>query len=168
VAERLDVEVSSLRNWEASRTKSTLEFMPAIIRFLGYSPPPATSWAERLVSGRRVLGISQKESTNRIGVDPCTLVRWERGEREPWGEFVVRAERLLATGDREDRLMRFFDHDACTERTRPQGRRLRRFAESQFPRRTPFDATPFTRVMPAAAVQCGAATYRATVRCYSM
>ena len=41
-------------------------------RFLGYNPlPPGRTWPERLVSGRKALGISQKESARRIGVDPC-------------------------------------------------------------------------------------------------
>lgn len=102
VAEQLRVEVSSLRNWEANRTKPTLDFMPAIIRFLGYNPlPPGGTWAERLVSGRKALGITQKESAERIGVDPSTLARWERGDREPRGEFAVRATRLVATAERE-------------------------------------------------------------------
>ena len=71
VAEPPGFEVSSLRSWEANRTKPTPEFMPAIIRFLGYNPlPPATSWAERLVSGRRALGISAA-SLGRL-LDPIT------------------------------------------------------------------------------------------------
>ena len=40
VAAQLGVNLSSLRNWEADRSKPTVEFMPAIIRFLGYSCRP--------------------------------------------------------------------------------------------------------------------------------
>ena len=70
--------------------------MPAIIRFLCYNPlPPPQGWAERLVQGRKALGITQKEAARRIGVDPATLARWERDEREPYGKFKVRAERFL-------------------------------------------------------------------------
>jgi DNA-binding transcriptional regulator YiaG len=35
VADQLAVNVSSLRNWEANLSKPSVEFMPAIIRFLG-------------------------------------------------------------------------------------------------------------------------------------
>jgi transcriptional regulator with XRE-family HTH domain len=95
-AERIGADVCSLRNWEANRSKPTVEFMLAIIRFLGYNPlPPGITWAERLVSGRKAMGISQKESARRIGVDQSTLARWERGERDPAGDFVVRAENFL-------------------------------------------------------------------------
>lgn len=45
-------------NWVANRTKPSLEYMPAIIRFLGYNPvPPGNGWAERLVQCRTALGI---------------------------------------------------------------------------------------------------------------
>ena len=36
---------------------------------------------ERLVRRRTSLGLSQKEAAKRLGVDPGTLARWERGER---------------------------------------------------------------------------------------
>jgi ribosome-binding protein aMBF1 (putative translation factor) len=71
------------------------------ILFLGYNPlPPPVSdkWSERLVGGRTALGITQKESARMMGVDPCTLARWERGEREPTGVFATRAERFLKLG----------------------------------------------------------------------
>src|SRR4029079_3842100 len=89
--------VCSLRNWEANRTKPALDFMPAIIRFLGYNPlPPGGTWAERLIYGRSGLGMSQKEAALRIGVDQSTLARWERGEREPVGPLAARADHFLS------------------------------------------------------------------------
>ena len=48
------------------------------------------------------MGITQGESAHRIGVDQGTLARWERGEREPTGQFEVRAERFLAVVDSAD------------------------------------------------------------------
>jgi transcriptional regulator with XRE-family HTH domain len=97
VAEQIGADVCSLRNWEANRTKPAVEFMPAVIRFLGYNPlPPGTTWAERLVSGRKALGISQKESARRLGVDQSTMARWERGEREPAGNLALKARKFLS------------------------------------------------------------------------
>ena len=62
--------------------------MPAIIRFLGYNPlPEAKSWGERLVRHRTSLGMTQEEAAKRPGLDPGTLARWERGEREPAGSL---------------------------------------------------------------------------------
>ena len=70
--------------------------MPAIIRFLGYNPlPAAKGLGERLVRQRTSLGLSQNEAARRIGIDPGTLARWERGEREPAGEFLNRVKRFL-------------------------------------------------------------------------
>jgi site-specific DNA recombinase len=100
VAEQLGVDKTSVYNWETNRTKPGLEYMPAIIRFLGYNPlPPADGWPDRLVRCRTVLGISQKESAHRMGVDASTLARWERGEREPTGAFATLALRFLAAID---------------------------------------------------------------------
>ena len=73
--------------------------MLAIIRFLGYDPQPAANTlGERLVRQRISLGLSQKEATERIGVDPSTLAKWERGEREPAGGFLERVKRFLDGG----------------------------------------------------------------------
>jgi transcriptional regulator with XRE-family HTH domain len=102
VAEQLGVDKTSIYNWETNRTKPGLERMPAIIRFLGYNPiPPSDGWPDRLVQHRTALGLSQREAAQQMGVDPCTLARWERGEREPIGAFAARALRFLAAAEAE-------------------------------------------------------------------
>lgn len=54
------------------------------------------SWAERLVCFRRVRGLTQKRfATEVLKVDPSTLAKWERGEREPKGAFLKRVEAIL-------------------------------------------------------------------------
>ena len=97
VAEQLGVDKTSIHNWEGNRTKPGLKYMPAIMRFLGYNPlPPSDDWADRLVQGRTAMGLTQKQAAARIGVDPCTLARWERDEREPTGVFAARAQHFLS------------------------------------------------------------------------
>jgi site-specific DNA recombinase len=97
VAEQIGVDKTSIANWEGNRSKPGLAYMPAIIRFLGYNPlPPADGWADRLVHCRTARGLSQRESAEEIGVDTCTLARWERGEREPAGALAVQAMRFIA------------------------------------------------------------------------
>jgi hypothetical protein len=66
--------------------------MPTIIDFLGYNPlPQATTIGKQLVRHQSSMGKSQKDAAVQIGVGPCTLVRWERGERKPTGDFRKRA-----------------------------------------------------------------------------
>ena len=96
VAQTLGVNTTSVYNWESNQTQPGLAYMPAVIEFLGYNPlPPAKNWADRLVRGRTVLGLSQKELARRLGVDQSTLAGWERGERDPTGRCAARAKRLL-------------------------------------------------------------------------
>jgi site-specific DNA recombinase len=108
VAKRLGVDKASIFNWEKNATQPGFEHMPAVIEFLGYNPlPPAKSWAERLVRGRTALGLSQEVTARKLGVDPSTLARWERGEREPKGAFNAKAERLIrSTEQTPDKKLR--------------------------------------------------------------
>jgi site-specific DNA recombinase len=97
VAEQIGVDKTSITNWEANRSKPGVQYMPAIIRFLGYNPLPSShGWADRLVLCRTALGLSQRDAAAQMDVDPCTLARWERGEREPKGAFAARASRFVA------------------------------------------------------------------------
>jgi len=90
VAEAIGVDKCLINNWEGNHTNPHLQFIPAIIEFLGYNPlPPATTWGEPLVRHRTSLGLTQNETARRIGVDPSTLARWERGERERAGTLAV-------------------------------------------------------------------------------
>lgn len=99
-AEQIGVDKTSIHNWETGIAQPSFEYMPAIIRFLGYNPlPPSDKWSERLVRGRTALGISQKESAKRIGVDASTLARWERGEREPSGIYATRVLLMLSAAE---------------------------------------------------------------------
>ena len=97
VAKKLGVNKATICNWEINRTKPGFEYMPAIMEFLGYNPlPPKDDWAGRLVQGRTALGLSQEQAAQKLRVDPCTLARWERGEREPAGAYAARALRFLS------------------------------------------------------------------------
>ena len=69
-----------------------------IIRFLGYNPLNAQRGLGRPSGAcRTILGLTQKESAHRMGVDLSTLAKWERGELAPMGDYAVRAERFLQT-----------------------------------------------------------------------
>jgi hypothetical protein len=70
------VDPASVFNWEAGTSQPDFRYLPEIIQFLGYNPlPEPSTWAERLVQGRKVLGLSQRESALGLGVDPSTVAR---------------------------------------------------------------------------------------------
>lgn len=97
VANQTGVDVTSVHNWEINLSQPSLEYMPAIIAFLGYNPlPEGNGWGERLVRHRVSLGVTQAEAARRLGVDQGTLARWEQGVRDPAGRFAERAEEFLA------------------------------------------------------------------------
>jgi site-specific DNA recombinase len=102
VAEQMGVDTGTLHNWEKNRCQPHLRHMPAVLRFLGYRPLAETdNWAHRLVQGRRILGLTQKQAARQMGVVQCTLARWERGERQPGGEYALRARRFLSSTETE-------------------------------------------------------------------
>jgi transcriptional regulator with XRE-family HTH domain len=96
VARRLGVTECSVWNWENNATAPVFPYWPAIVGFLGYNPlPEPQTPAEQLVQDRKIQGLSQKEMAKRLGVDPSTLARRERGERKPSGMFLSRVQRFL-------------------------------------------------------------------------
>jgi transcriptional regulator with XRE-family HTH domain len=96
VAEQIGVDTTSVFKWEANTAAPEIRYMPAIIRFLGYNPlPEVRALAEQLVRHRTTLGLSLQEAAKRVGVDPSTLARWERGESEPTSKCLERVVRVL-------------------------------------------------------------------------
>jgi transcriptional regulator with XRE-family HTH domain len=71
----------SVINWEKGRTVPKVYRLPAIIRFLGYSPlPEPRTIAERLVAKRLERGWSRKTASRHLGIDESTLKDWEHGK----------------------------------------------------------------------------------------
>jgi transcriptional regulator with XRE-family HTH domain len=80
VAEQIGVSEASIWNWECHESSPTARDIPAIIQFLGYNPLPApTTLAEKLLAYRRAQGFTQRAMAKRLGIDPVTLSRIERG-----------------------------------------------------------------------------------------
>jgi len=74
----LRVSAATLANWERGRVIPTTRHFPAIIEFLGYDPnPPGATFAGRLHTVRRRLGLSQRALAVRLGIDPSTVAEWE-------------------------------------------------------------------------------------------
>lgn len=77
-AERLGVNAGTVINWETLQTKPAIQFIRAIIAFLGYNPEPIDegTFAGRLVAKRRELGLFQREATRSLA-----MAGWELGAR---------------------------------------------------------------------------------------
>lgn len=89
VAKRLGVSESTLWNWERNRTEPAWHHWSAITKFLGYDPlPEPQNLGERLARHRKLEGLSQREMAEKLGVDPGTLGRWERGERQSAPDLI--------------------------------------------------------------------------------
>jgi DNA-binding transcriptional regulator YiaG len=98
VAAIIDCDEITVVNWEKNRFIPRIDYMPSIIRFLGYNPLPAGSRiVERIVAHRKSRGLTQKQFARQLGVDLSTLARWERGERTPKGRYVVTINERLHT-----------------------------------------------------------------------
>ena len=84
IAKEIDVNKSTITNWEINHKYPELRFIPAIIEFLGYWPydTPGDNLGQQIVAARRKLGLSQKKLAFRLGVDPGTLARWENNVRQ--------------------------------------------------------------------------------------
>jgi DNA-binding XRE family transcriptional regulator len=91
----------TINYWEISRNQPSLRMIPRIVDFLGYNPnleaQPDETPGERIVRVRWALGVRQKDLARQLGVDPTTLARWERGEREPSHVYLRRLKDLFAT-----------------------------------------------------------------------
>jgi DNA-binding transcriptional regulator YiaG len=62
---------------------------------------PGDTLAARPVQCRTTLGLAQGVAAAWIGVDPSTLARWERGEREPSGSQSPWALRFVTAAEAE-------------------------------------------------------------------
>lgn len=89
IAKILKVEKETVWNWENNRGEPEIKYYPAIMDFLGYCPyvKPQT-WGEKLKLFRTHSGLTFKQLAKNIGVDPCSLQRWEKGKIKPWKSMV--------------------------------------------------------------------------------
>lgn len=87
----LGTNTASILNWELNRMSTSIEFIPGIIEFLGYMPYESTSemsFGEKIVTCRKIKGISQKELARQLGFDPGTVAHWESNSRKPAGPYL--------------------------------------------------------------------------------
>ncbi|MGA8148737.1 MAG: helix-turn-helix transcriptional regulator [Gallionellaceae bacterium] len=77
----LGVNFYTLLNWEKGRTEPLIDYIPAILVFLGFDPfPKPKTIPERLFAFRRSKGWSIRDATNEFRVAFATWRDWECGK----------------------------------------------------------------------------------------
>jgi transcriptional regulator with XRE-family HTH domain len=80
-AREIGCDPGTLLNWEKGRVAPDIRFWPAILAFLGYDPrPEPAGFGGRIRAAREAEGLSEEALARRLGLDPGTVVAWERGE----------------------------------------------------------------------------------------
>ena len=97
VGQKLGVDGCTIYNWENNRTSPNLYSLPKVIRFMGYDPSYTTpkTIGQKLLAYRKRHGITQKELARKLGVDPTTLARWERGKSTLMEESLTVIKRFF-------------------------------------------------------------------------
>lgn len=81
--------------WESNRQRPSLDLIPKILEFLGWSPFPRDgSRAEQLCDIRLALGLTQLEFGMLLGVSRETMVNWKSGKRTPKGAYLERVQKM--------------------------------------------------------------------------
>lgn len=97
MAAKIGVIEASIWNWETGRTEPELRFLPAILGFLGDDPRPTPQTiGEKLIAYRSGKGWARPKLAAVLIVDPSTLARWERGERQPQRTYRELIDALMA------------------------------------------------------------------------
>ena len=97
VAKMIGCDEMTVVNWEKGHASPRIHHMPKVIEFLGINPlQKCDTLAQRIVSRRKALGITQKDFARELGIDPSTLARWKRQERIPTGHFLSTVETVLS------------------------------------------------------------------------
>jgi len=104
-ARALEVNASTILNWEKGHTKPPVEAMPGLLQFLGYDPlPEAKTLPDRLLAKRRAMGWSIREAARNLGVDAGSWRDWERGGVILYRDHRILVARLLGLPEREVNL----------------------------------------------------------------
>ena len=96
VAKIIGCDEMSLVAWEKGYRTPRINHMGKVVEFLGFVPfPKCDTMAQQLVNYRKTRGLRQKAFAAELEVDPSTLARWERGEREPKSAHAQLLESIL-------------------------------------------------------------------------
>ena len=83
-------------HWELGHREPQVKYIPKIVEIIGWDPrPEPKTMGEELVRIRTAQGLLQRDFAVKIGIDPTTLARWERDEKLPWGDSLMKLKCAL-------------------------------------------------------------------------
>lgn len=90
VAKKIGIVESTIWLWENNRVEPSISFIPKIIDFLGYIPfeTEQSCLGKKIITFRRIHGLSQKKLAALIGIDSTTIGSWERCENKPTKQLL--------------------------------------------------------------------------------
>ncbi len=99
VTKRLGVNPTSIYNWENNTSTLKVSYIPRIVEFLGYAPynPSCLTFGQKIAVWRQSLGHNRRRLARYLRIDPGTLRRWERGQRQPQGKFLKKITRFFSS-----------------------------------------------------------------------
>lgn len=86
----------NVSNWEDNKHSVSLRFRPQVIDFIGFCPcdvslPIGLKLRER----RENFGLTVKQLTRLLNINPSTITAWERGEHQPTQKSLQMIELFL-------------------------------------------------------------------------
>ncbi|MBK9730406.1 MAG: transcriptional regulator [Chitinophagaceae bacterium] len=99
VASIIGVSTDCITYWGNGRSTPRIQFMPKIVRFLGYYPVQADGdgLGFKVKQYRIKRGLSHKRLGKILGVDASTVGSWEMGKFKPNRKIQRRLEEILST-----------------------------------------------------------------------
>jgi transcriptional regulator with XRE-family HTH domain len=95
VANEIDVTGPMISLWEMNRSVPMVSKMPAIVRFLGYTPYRAPKlFGEWLRLVRTANGYSRQAFAQKLDINEGTVAKWERDESRATTRMVSRLRGL--------------------------------------------------------------------------
>ena len=92
IANIIGTNESTIWNWENNYATPYISYLPNIIKFLGYVPfeTSCDTLRDKLITSRKLSGLSQRKFARLIGIDSSTLGRWERGKTKPSPDKITK------------------------------------------------------------------------------
>jgi len=97
IATIIGITEDCVTNWENNRNIPQIQFMPKIIKFLGYNPNQCESitLGQKIKKFRVVNGLSLKKFGKLFNVDDSTVLGWEINKIKPRSNIKIKLEKLL-------------------------------------------------------------------------